>query len=220
MGIPAYLQTSEFETVWNLAHNMAGIDPESTKDHLSEELKLHLFNIAITWRKISVRTTGRLILDDDSLFTYMLDWRHFLRITKVLRQGEFDKEYLGGLFVRRSEVIAWCEKDYLAVPPKWAQTIPGVSISKVQEVEDDSDTTWYGQLTASRKKRVTCLEIAKKLWEENPNQTYEEIYKNPGMIRFGGIPRTFTFEQFKKWARPFAPDFATSGGRRSKTKQL
>jgi hypothetical protein len=219
--IPAYLQTSEFSTVWNLAHNMARVSPESAEENnLPEEVRHNIFSIlsAITWHKISVRTPGRLILDDDSLLTFLIDFRHTQKITRTLRHGTIDKEYLDGLYVKRPEVIAWCEKDYIPIPPKWANSKPGLQ-SAPDSIEDEMDIGWYDQLTDQRKKRVTCLEIAKQLWKDNPEQSYEDVYKHPTMIKFG-TPGVFSFEAFKKWARRYASDYATSGGRRTKIKQL
>lgn len=220
--IPAYLQTNEFETVWKLALNMAGVDDEAIdQDHLPETVRDSLFAIisAITWHKISVRTCSRLILEDDSITSFFTDICHHLRIGRTLRQAVIDKNYYDSLYVKRPEVIAWCEKDYLPIPPKWANSYPAMQIVAKPAGEDDQDTGWYAQLTDNRKDRVTCLRIAKRLWEENPQQTYDEIYKHPVMVKYGN-PRVFTFEAFKKWARPYASEYATNGGRKPKIKQL
>ncbi|WP_143057498.1 hypothetical protein [Nitrosomonas sp. Nm51] len=68
-------------------------------------------------------------------------------------------------------------------------------------------------MTEQRKMKVACLELAKMLWKENPNQTYEEIRTHPVMRQYGN-PSVFTPESFRNWAKNVSSEYAKKGGRR------
>ena len=109
-------------------------------------------------------------------------------------------------------MLSWCEEDYLNPPPIWQIKNNLLNNPETYDSSDDENLTWYSELTEARKKRVACLELAKKLWLISPNLTYEEIYNHPTMKQFGN-PTVFSLEAFKKWSRSFAPDEAKIGGR-------
>jgi hypothetical protein len=162
---------------------------------------------------ISVRTRNRGFFFEDSFLASIVDHGHFNKFLKCLRKDVFDKAYLDTIYVRRSDVLRWCQNEFLTPPPVWrlpetTQEPPTLSVNE----QDDEDNDWYTALTTKRKQRVSCLEMAKKLWEINPDWSYEEVYRNPIMLRYGN-PAVFTLKSFKKWAREFAPDAAKSGGR-------
>lgn len=211
-----YLDNHDYQTIWKLAHNWCKLDPEiSNEKELSDEVKstIHRILIAINWGKISVRNKTFRIFQDDSIFNFLLDFKHFGNFRKCLKKDVFEKSYLDSLYVMRPEVIAWCESDYLTVPPVWQ--VEG-QLNIEHQLEDDNDS-WYGELTDLRKQKLIFLELAKRLWKLNPNQTYEQIY-NHSVIKEYGNPNVFTLDSFKKWSRPFSSDFAKEGGRPKKIK--
>ena len=213
-----YLDSKDFQTVWNLAHNWTGDDPESTDPQaLSQEVKESIYRImaAIFRSDLPARTKRFPIFEDESFFTFVFDFGHLLRFRKCLRNDTFDKHYLNSIYVRRPGVLAWCEKEYLDPPPIWrlnGQTPP----ASVPDESDDENQGWYDDLTEQRKHRVGCLEVAKRLWTIDPGQTYVQIYSHPDMKKYGN-PSSFSLDAFKKWSRPFASDYAKSGGRRKES---
>ena len=212
-----YLDTADFSTIWKLAHHWTGLNPSETDPkQISNELRETIYRImsAISWTHISVRTRTRLILTDN-FFLSILDLPHLIRFKRCLRDGVINPNYLDSLYIKRPEVIAWCEKEYLAAPSIWADGLP--SEHQILSVEDDKDDGWYQSLTETRKKRVACLELAKRLWELKQEQTYEDVYNHPIMKQYA-TPKIFTFEAFKRWSKPYASEFATKGGRPIKNK--
>jgi len=217
-----YLDTYDFMTVWKLAHNWSGENPDtSDPENLSEETKEAIYRIlnTIGWNRLSVRTRSRLIMDDDSVLTFILDWRHHLRFLRCLKSGNFDKAYLDSIYVKRPEVISWCEKEYLPIPPFWQKKQNDRNPVLENEETDNPEEGWYAELTDRRKKRVACLELAKLLWKANPNQTYEQIFNHSTMKTYGN-PNVFSFNSFKRWASSFAPEHAKKGGRPLENKYL
>ncbi|MFZ1850956.1 MAG: hypothetical protein WAU15_01750 [Nitrosomonas sp.] len=71
---------------------------------------------------------------------------------------------------------------------------------------DKTDPNAISQITG-------CLELAKNLWKENPGVSYEQIYNDLIMKKYGN-PSIFTPDSFQKWAKDYASDAAKKGGRR------
>lgn len=213
-----YLQSEDYQTVWKLSHNWAGIEVTESKDNLSEDLKItihRIMNAAILGR-VTVRNKRGQIFMDDSLFTFIFDFSHYRKFGKCLRRDIFDQSYLDSLYVKRPEILSWCLADYLTQPPIWKLEGEKNSATSAYDASDDENQTWYNALTDQRKKRVACIELSKKLWMIHPESSYEKIYNDPRMKQFGN-PGIFSFDAFKKWTRPYAPEQIKEGGRPIKT---
>jgi len=216
-----YIDSEDFKTVWDLGHKWTGCDAETTDPkNLPQDLKTCIQRMlaAILRNNLPARGKKLAILLDDSFLTFLFDFRHIYRIYKCIHNDIFDKEYLKSIYVRRTNVLDWCKKEYLEPPPIWKVGLEnGLVANKAYDASDDENENWYNDLTDRRKQRVACLEMAKKLWLINPEQSYEEIFNHTTMKQFGN-PGVFSFEAFKKWARPFAPEQIKEGGRPIKNK--
>lgn len=76
---------------------------------------------------------------------------------------------------------------------------------------DDENNNWYEKITERRKQRVVCIELAKQLWEINPNLSYEEMQKHPTMQQLG-YSSTFSSKSFKNLVRIVASESAQLPG--------
>lgn len=216
-----YVESDDFQTVWNLGHNWTSLDPDSTDlNNLPKDLKFAIQRIlaAILRDDLPARGKKLAIFNDDSIFTFAFDFRHFYRIYKCIHRDVFNKAYLNSIYVKRAPVLDWCKKEYLDPPPCWQiEDKKLIEDDSAYDSSDDENEGWYNDLSDRRKKRVACLEMAKKLWLINPEQTYEEIYNHQTMKQFGN-PNIFSLEAFKKWSRPFSSEYAKIGGRPIKNK--
>ncbi len=212
----------DFKTVWQLANDWAGKEPDKTDlNAISPELRIAIDRLirAIGSREISARWKGYRIFFEDSFLSTIFDFRHTIWFYLFLMHNKLSKDYLDNLYVKRNEVITWCDKVALLDPPPcWAIKKLSDSENVIVALEDEDNTGWYDRLTEQRKKKVACLELAKKLWKENPNQTYEEIHNHSIMKQYGN-PSVFSPDSFQKWANEFSSEFAKKGGRRKKSKE-
>lgn len=210
-----YFETTDFMTVWKLGLHWTGRDGQDHKaDNLPDDLKVALYRVlhGVIREELSVRNHKGLLFDDKSTIGQLLEVKHTLRIGRCIRKGIFDIDYLETLYLKRSEFLRWCEREYLSPPKIWAiAKSEDVSNENYDDSEDENDG-WYNELTERRKERVACLELAKKLWEINPNLSYEQVFNHDVMKQYGK-PKVFSLEAFKKWARPFASEYAKRGGR-------
>lgn len=210
-----YLDSKDYQTIWQLAHNWVGAEPEKTDlNSMDEDLKhsIHRLMSAAVSRAIPSRTRRLLLFMDDSFFTLVFDFRHFRRFSKCLRHDVFDKAYLNSIYLKRGDVLRWCQSEFLAPPPIWK--VVELDTPKSNEQLDDSDDDkdgWYDKISDRRKQRIACLEIAKQLWKENPELSYKAVHEHQSMTRYG-YGKSFSFDTFKKWARPYASEFAKLGG--------
>ena len=208
----------DFKTVWQLAHDWIGADPDKTDPNaISPELRtaIHRLMHAMFGREISARWKGWRIFIDDSFISSVFDSFHYLRFIQCFINNKFNKAYLDSLYVKRNEVINWCiDVVRLDPPPCWA--ITKLQYAGAADI-DDENKGWYDVLTERRRKITGCLELARRLWEENPNQSYDQIRNHPIMKQYGN-PSVFSKDSFQDWAKDYASEFAKRGGRRKKSK--
>jgi len=207
----------DFKTVWQLAHNWIEADPDKTDPNaISTELRIAIHRLmhAMSTKEITARWKGLRIFRDDSFLSSVFDLYHDFKFYRCLRSNRFDKHYLDNLYAKRNEVINWCVDVARLDPPScWA----AISLQTSRSTEtDEENKNWYDELTERRRKKTGCLELAKKLWEENLDQSYDQIYNHPIMKQYGN-PSVFTKDSFQDWAKEYASEFAKKGGRRKKS---
>lgn len=91
----------DFKTVWQLAHDWIGADPDKTDPNaISPELRtaIHRLMHAMSGREISARWKGWRIFIDDSFISSVFDFFHYLRVTT--RPQKYFKKHLTGFWTR------------------------------------------------------------------------------------------------------------------------
>lgn len=207
----------EFLSLWTIAHAWEDLDPQATDtSNIPQSIRerLDMLMLAYIREELSIRQINGYRLLGHHL------WHIFLRLDKnherladnLFRKRPLEIDFIDNLFVKRSELIRWCEKEYLEPPACWAPIARSATALPAEEEADDNDG-WYEKLTDRRKTMVAALEVAKALWKRNDTLSYEEIYRHPAITE-PGFHRFFSLDSFKKWARPFAPEKVKTGGRR------
>ena len=82
-----YIDSNDFQTIWNLGHNWAGYDPDSTDPkNLPKDLQVVIQRLlaAILRNDLPARGKKFPILSDESMMTMIFDFRHFYRIYKPI----------------------------------------------------------------------------------------------------------------------------------------
>lgn len=209
-------ESDDYRTVWKLAHQWANAPLENSDPaNLPSEIKhnIHRVLAAIGNKSISARNKKGLIFADNGAFDfYVFELFNYLKLIRMQRTSKFDQPFLDSIYVKRPEVLRWCQNDFITPPQFWAPAIPAAATPEETQTDEDEETGWYEDLTDKRKKRVACLEVAKKLWSINPEQSYEDVFRHPIMQQYGN-PQIFSLRSFKEWANPFASEFAKTGGR-------
>lgn len=215
---PAFVHNKqEFLSLWALAHAWEGLDPDSTDPRdipASIQSHLDMLMLAFFRQEFQIRQANGYRLIGYHLLHVLLGLdRDFEKLRdNLVRKRPLDKTFLDKLYVMRSDILRWCEKEYRDPPPCWMPASKSVETPPAEEEADDNDD-WYEKLSPLRKERVACLEVAKHLWEQNPTLKYEQVRMHPVMEQ-AGLRYVFTAERFKNWARRIAPDEAKRGGRR------
>lgn len=195
-----------------MSQDASATDPAN----LPIEVKQSIYRIMVAIRNhiISVRNaSGGIFVEEEDFIDFWMAYPHHRKFTACLKGGKFNKEYLDSLYVWRPDVLRWCAKDQLPIPPVW-QPKPGI---EAESENDTDDTHWHDSLSDRRKQITTVLHIASHLWEDNPKLSYEEVWTHPDMLKYDK-PRIFpSLDSFKKWARNIAPTEAKSPGKRRKS---
>ncbi|MCE7914886.1 MAG: hypothetical protein DYH15_09470 [Nitrosomonas sp. PRO4] len=214
----------DFKTVWQLAHDWAGEKSDQTDPTaISPKLWIAIDRLirAIGSKEISGRWKGHRIFIDDSFLTFIFDFRHAIKFYRWLMHNKFSKDYLDNLYVKRNEVIIWCDKVALLEPPPcWShKKLAAIDHVNSELVDpDDENNNWYERITERRRQRVVCIELAKQLWQKNPSLSYEEMQSHPIMKEFG-YSSTFSTKPFRNLVRIVASEPAQSPGAPTKSKE-
>lgn len=216
-----FLEGKDYLSIWKTANLWAEYDPDSTNfADLPEEVQDNIFRIiqGVLRDDLTLRKKSGTRLAEDNPFAFFSLFFALLKLRKCLTKHTFDKEYLDSVLLGRGEVLRWCQKEFLTPPSFWmpeeAKALQTSRAIDAEEDEEDEKHGWYNVLTARRKHRVMCLEIARRLWTENENLTYEQVYSDPVMNRFECKRAFNSLVQFKEWARAIASEFAKEPGRR------
>mgnify|MGYP001571298174 CR=1 FL=1 len=151
----------DFKSIWQLAHDWTGENPDQTNPSaISFELRLAIDRLirAIGRGEISACWKGYRILENNSFLTFILDFRHFIKFFRWLIYNKFSKDYLENLYVKRNEVITWCEDVALLDPPPcWAPKLLSYELTTAREAKNyrPADET---------EDRIRCQAIASTLW--------------------------------------------------------
>jgi hypothetical protein len=196
----------DFETVWQLAHNWIGAEPDKTDTNkISPELRIAIHRLmhAMACREISARWKGYRIFLNDSFFSGIFDFLHYLKFFQCLRNNKFSKTYLNNLCVKRNEVINWCNNVvFLDPPPCWKSNNLLSTENSYIELEDN-DIGWYDRLTELRRRKVICIGLAEQLWQKYPDMTYKEMHEHE-IMKGLGYSSKFNLKNFKTLVRPVA----------------
>ena len=185
-----FLDSSDYQSVWKLALNWdTPHEPPLSSESLPPQTKEHIYRLmyATVNQQLSIRNKHRAFFLDDSILSTIIDFPHLVKYVKCQRRGIIDKDYLDSIYVRRSEVLRWCQQEFITPPAIW-RLIPD------EELLVEENAGWYEKLTDKHKRVITCLGIAKRLWKENDQLQYEEVYEHPDMLKFDK-PRAFTLNR-------------------------
>lgn len=196
-----FLDGEDFKTVWQLAHIWVDEDPSKTDvNAISPKLKtaIHRLMHAMATHEISARSSRRLIFEDDSLWTFITDFIHYLRFYWCLRKSKFNKHYLDSLYVKRYEVIRWCTNIALIDPPPcWMPKHP------LDEQISAKETKNYRPANETED-RIRCHAIASALWELDPAIHPVHMVQSTIMQRFGN-GRDYSEGTIKDWIKSADP---------------
>jgi len=191
-----YLDSSDYKTIWKLAHNMAGMDQETSDSQtLSPDLiqAIQRLVVAIRNQRISVRTENGVILGKNTIYNALTNYRHDKKLERCLKRNEFDQNYLDSLYVAHGEVIGWCKAEYLPLPACWS----------LEDSVDDKETKNYRPIEETEN-RIRCQAIASALWELDPAIHPQQIVKSKILRRFGN-GRLYNEDTIKNWIAEVDP---------------
>jgi hypothetical protein len=210
----------EFLSLWVIAHAWEDLDPQATDtSNIPQSIRerLDMLMLAFMREELSIRQiNGYRLLGHRWIHIFLGLNKSFNRLANNLfRKHSLEIEFIDQLFVKRSELLRWCEKEYLEPPACWApsSSFKAPHVEHVEDSNEEEDESWYDKLTQQRRERVACLEVAKFLWEQNPDLKYEQVRLHPAMKQ-AGLSHVFNAKTFKKWARNVASEEAKRGGRR------
>jgi hypothetical protein len=195
------LHESDFRSIWDIAHLWAGYSRSEDKTELPEPVldKMQKLIWAFTRKKISLRTRSgnRVPSDDIQLLFFNLN-KPRVQLLDMLVQQRFDEAILGSLFVMRSEVLKWCEEDFLTPPTIWAagaKTGGGAEEQKVVVARHKEEAI----------DKQLCQAIARTLWDIDSQIHPAHMIKHKAIRRYGNAAAYKDEETIRGWVAEVDP---------------
>lgn len=190
------LHPNDFRSLWDLAHLWEGYNPDrSDPANLPEPVvdKLQKLIWGYIRKHYRLRSPAGYLIqqDDDFLFFFNFN-RTRVKVRRAAVERKFDKRLFGDLFVMRSDVLRWCEQEYIAPPAMWASSVSTAQAIKVgKHKTEDLD-------------KQLCQAIAQTLWELDPN-IHPAHMANSRYIRVYGNGGSYVEETLKGWLAEVDP---------------
>lgn len=190
----------DYKTVWQLAHNWAGLDPEKTDAKvIPPVLREYIIRLvlAIRNRVVTARTRDGVIFENNSFIFFFVDMYHYFKTMACLAWDNFDKPYLNSVYVKREEVINLSIKTYCDFPPCWTpRHLPYESITT-------KETKNYRPANETED-RIRCQAIASALWTLDPDIHPVHMVQSLIIQRLGN-GNVYSEETIKDWIKSVDP---------------
>lgn len=174
------LHPNDFRSIWDLAHVWEGYnsdrsDPAMLPEPVVDKLQKLIWGYIRKHYRLR-SPAGYLIEQDDDFFLFFNFNRTRVNLRRAAVERKFDKKLLSNLYVMRSDVLRWCDQEYIAPPAMWAPSAAATQAIKV------------GKHKNEYLDKKLCHAIAQTLWELDPsihpvhmaNSRYIRVYGNGG----------------------------------------
>ena len=199
-----YLDSKDFQTVWRLAHNWVGADPDkSDPNALSTELKeaIHRLMSAAISRAITIRTRRMKFFMDETFLSIIFEFHHYKKFWKCLNGDEFNKAYLDSIYVKRGDVLRWCQNEFHEPPPVWRLA----DLEKQHQQEPATKTNAINRPKDEETDRQLCKAIAATLWSLDPNIHPTHMARSKVIQQYGQGRFYKDLNTIKKWIAEVDP---------------
>ncbi len=195
------LHERDFRSVWDIAHlwtdQLRNENNAELPEHVADKVQKLIW--AFVQKKITLRTRSAIRVPSDPLYWFVFSMnKPRAQLMEMLVQRRFSRAMLDSLFVMRSEVLKWCEDDYLTPPSIWAvgsKNGNGAEIAKAV-IGKHRDEAIDKQL---------CQAIARTLWDIDPQVHPAHLFKHKAIQRYGNAKTYKDDETIRSWIAEVDP---------------
>jgi len=207
--------TQEYLSVWEIAHQWEGMDPTQTdQENVPAEIKRRINRVLQAYfrKELPLRKPdGYRFTGHHWLHTMLNVDNQHEKLWDDLGNDCLDMPLLDCLFVRRGEILHWCNREFIDPPQLW-QKVP----VPIESNKKPSGRHYDEEIDKNR-----CQAIAMTLWDLDPKIHPAHLAKSYAIQRFGNAQRYKDDETVKGWigevdplkkvrkqGRPPEPDYA------------
>ncbi len=175
------LHPNDFRSLWELAHVWEGYNPDQTDPvNLPEPVVDKLQKLIwgyLSGQLVLRRARGwRVYQHDAHLLLFNINRTRVRLADTVTDDTPYDKKFLSGLFVRRAQLLKWCEKEYLTPPKIWAPaSLPADSVGRPA----------IGKHKNEAIDKQLCQAIARALWDVDARIHPAHMAKSKAVLQYG-----------------------------------
>jgi len=115
--------TREFLSLWRIAHEWEGLNPEQTdRQNPPEAVKQRVYKLILGYFRDELQlrkhSGGRVPEEDIELLIFNLN-RDRVRLRRCVFENEFNADFVDSIYVMRSDILSWCQKEFITPPACW-----------------------------------------------------------------------------------------------------
>ena len=195
------LPTNDFRSIWELAHLWEGYNPEQTDPaNLPVPVvdKVQKLIWGFLGSHLALRKAKGWRVPPDNLFLFLFNVNRIRVRLWDIATGErpYDRKFLSGLFVRRAQLLQWCEKEYLAPPKIWAPAFSG---------SDSAARTAIGKHKNEAIDKQLCQALARTLWDIDARIHPAHMARSKAVLQYGNGAQYKDENTVKGWVAEVDP---------------
>lgn len=195
-------------SLWEIAHRWNNIDPKrfrigpipvQVRDSIRNMLRaINTGDLETLTISIEKWYPGS---DIDPEMDIRMHMKHF---DNAFQDIKYDKKFLQSIvLIGRYEMHSWCEEAAIPKPefwfPEWDEVNWKREIEEIQEKAPRAPT----------RSKITCQEIAKGIWKEQPELTIAAMIKQD-ILKIYGHSSNYEDKTVRKWLSEVAPEHVKS----------
>jgi len=202
------LNKNDFKSIWEVAHRWeeiepSDIDPPALNEGVNDKIQKLIWAfrreqlILRNYKGLKVSHPNQSIID-----VLFIDWT-FFRLNSCLKKKHFPRLLLDRLFVMRSDLLTWCDKDWIEAPEFWDDR------EKLTNTLTPQGKPLFGRHQTEETDKNRCQAIALTLWGLDPSIHPAHMAKSKAMQIYGN-GRSYKgkdeeYETVKKWIKEVDP---------------
>ena len=208
------LDIEEFKSIWEIAFRWEGlqppvVDPISMPDGVKKKLEKLIW--AFRENQLKLRdSAGQYVLDDMNNLFDIIFLNHTRKLLKkCYKQKRYPNSVLDNLFIKRVDLLKWCQEDFTNLPEFWVDDAQEPTNATLQVKQP------IGRHINQEQDKLLCQSIARTLWHLDPNIHPAHMAKCWAIDAYGNgrhyKGKDEEYETIKKWIKEVDPNHGSRG---------
>ncbi|MGZ3974327.1 MAG: hypothetical protein ACXWAT_10120 [Methylobacter sp.] len=208
------LDLEEFKTIWEIAFLWEGAQPpDNDPSNIPDGVRKKIEKLIWAFREDQLKlrdADGQYVYDGKDLLDFLFLNQARKQLRKCYKQKNYPKSVLDNFFIKRSDLLKWCQEDFTTLPEFWVE-----DASKPMRDAALQPKQLFGRHINQEQDKQLCQSIAQALWDLDPNIHPAHMAKSWAILKYGNgnhyKGKDEDFDTIKKWIKEVDPQRDSRG---------